>query len=150
MTHRAGFTLLEIMMTVVIVSILSSAAVPQYLKTVRRARGLACRDILLTTFSGEQTFYAINDAYVQITQANRMTDALWRSIFMDNPNRNAPTGFELYVPAITPRLPDPPGPTFLARVDAPGAAPFMTITQTGQVTCGAGAPGTDPNLGCYP
>ena len=148
--RRNGYTLMEVMTTATIIAILAAVALPNYLKSVRRARGLACRDILLTIFAGEQTYQASNGVYLQILQANRLNDTLWRAIFMDNPNRNGPgaSGYRFYVPSAS----NPPL-AFTAVAEDPTFVAFPTlisITETGQLTCGLNAPGTDPGTGCYP
>ena len=127
-----GFTFTEMMITVVLVAVLSSAALPSYLKAVRRGRGQATRDVLLTIFAGEKTFQAINQRYLPVPVAAPL--ATWQAIFLENPNlNNTAVTFNVTVG------PDQPGTandTFQVDATYQGiAGPFMRIDQTGVMTC---------------
>ena len=63
-TPRArGFTLIELMVTVVIVSILASIAIPAYTAQVRRSRRTEARTALLDLAGREERFLATNNRY---------------------------------------------------------------------------------------
>ena len=91
MTRVLGFTLIEMMTTVAIIGILSSIAIPSYLKAVERSQRRAAEDILQTIFIGEQTYFVINNSYRGTTYlpcaaGDAACFANWRAIFVDDPN----------------------------------------------------------------
>ena len=61
--RAAGFTLIELMVTVVIVSILASIAVPSYMSSVRKSRRTEARTALLDLAAREERYLATNSAY---------------------------------------------------------------------------------------
>jgi type IV pilus assembly protein PilE len=58
-----GFTLIELMITIAIVAILASIALPSYQESVRRGNRAAARAVLLEAQQFMERFYAVNDAY---------------------------------------------------------------------------------------
>lgn len=62
-TRHAGFTLVELMITIVIVSILASIAVPAYTHQIRKSRRTEARTALLELASREERFLAANNLY---------------------------------------------------------------------------------------
>lgn len=58
MNSRRGFTLLELMIVVVVLGILASVAVPQYLKTVEKAHISEALSMLGQIRSAEARYYA--------------------------------------------------------------------------------------------
>jgi len=73
-----GFTLSEVLIATVIVGVLASLAIPQFTRTIERAYWRDARDLLMTTYAGEQVYFAANDAYY--------APGTWNTIYMDNPN----------------------------------------------------------------
>jgi len=61
--RAAGFTLIELMVTVVIVSILASIAIPAYMSSVRKSRRTEARTALLDLAAREERYLATNSAY---------------------------------------------------------------------------------------
>ena len=61
-----GFTLIELMITVVIVAILASIAFPLYLHQIRESRRTDARSALSDLASREERYYAINNAYTNV------------------------------------------------------------------------------------
>lgn len=59
----SGFTLIELMITVVIVAVLASIALPSYTGYVARARRADARTQLLQVAQFMQRFYAANDSF---------------------------------------------------------------------------------------
>ena len=58
-----GFTLIELMITVVIASILMSIAFPLYQHQIRESRRTDARSALLDLASREERYYAMNNVY---------------------------------------------------------------------------------------
>ena len=58
-----GFTLIELMVVIVVVSILAAIAVPSYSSSVRKARRTEARNALLDAASREERFFATNNRY---------------------------------------------------------------------------------------
>ena len=83
---RRGMTLTELLMTVIVIAILASMALPQYRRTVERGYWRTSQDVLRTIYAGQQVYFTINDQYVD----NPTTLAQWRQIYMDDPNGSIP------------------------------------------------------------
>ena len=64
MTKELGFTLIEVMITVVIVAILASVAVPSYMSSVRDSRRADAKQAMLAAAQTMESFYAMNMTYV--------------------------------------------------------------------------------------
>lgn len=61
--REGGFTLIELMITVVVASILATIAFPMYLHQVRESRRTDARSALLDLASREERYYAMNAVY---------------------------------------------------------------------------------------
>lgn len=81
-----GFTLMEIMITVVIIGILAAMALPGFGKTRERSYWQQAEQTLLAIYAGERSYFLINNAYYDVNEsaANPMTE--WRTINIDDPN----------------------------------------------------------------
>lgn len=62
-TSQRGFTLIELMITLVIVAILASIAIPSYSRYVQSASRAEAKSALLEASQFMQRFYAMNNAY---------------------------------------------------------------------------------------
>lgn len=114
---RKGFTLTEVLMAVVVVGILASAAVANYRTAILRARFDAARVVLMQIYQGEQYYRdsvsTSGNAYVAPA-----TDAEWRNFLnMDNPNIGSPILYTI-APGVAP-------PSFTATARFGAAAPFV-------------------------
>ena len=58
-----GFTLIELMVTVLVVAILASIAVPGYTNQIRKSRRTDARQALLDAAAREERFFATNNYY---------------------------------------------------------------------------------------
>jgi type IV pilus assembly protein PilE len=60
-----GFTLIELMVTIVIAATLLSIAVPSYMQQIRKSRRTEARAALLDLAGREERFYSTNNTYSQ-------------------------------------------------------------------------------------
>lgn len=58
-----GFTLVELMVVILVVSILAAIAIPTYTNQVRKSRRTEARNALLDAAAREERFYATNNRY---------------------------------------------------------------------------------------
>ena len=70
---RKGFTLIELMITVAILAILASIALPSYESYVARARRADARGQLLQAAQFMQRFYTSNDQYLNDRSGNTIS-----------------------------------------------------------------------------
>jgi type IV pilus assembly protein PilE len=61
---KKGFTLLELLIVVIVISVLASFAVPQYLTAVERAKGAKAQNALGLISQAEKMYRAENDVYI--------------------------------------------------------------------------------------
>jgi len=67
--RRKGFTLIELIIVVIAIGILATIAVPQYLKSVERAKSAKAKNALGLISQAEKMYRAEKDAYVNVTNA---------------------------------------------------------------------------------
>ncbi len=131
MPKRSGYTLMEMLITVIVIALIAGMAVPQYQKTVRRARLRAAVDILRSMFAGEQTYAAYNSRQYRDVPAGTTAAAntAWTDIYMDNPNVGLPrTPTQLQYLVFVDNAATPP--TFIAAATIPGT--LNTVYQIAQ------------------
>ena len=129
-----GFTLIELMITVVIASILMTIAFPLYLHQIRESRRTDARSALLDLASREERYYAINNAYSSTASVVGYTG--WGSgnpvgsgyYYLVQPvitaaTATAPAGFSLVAKPIAGK-----------GQDQDSDCQIFTVTQTGQET----------------
>lgn len=61
--RQAGFTLIELMITIVVATILISIAIPSYTSQMRKSRRTEAKTALLDLASRQERFYSTNSAY---------------------------------------------------------------------------------------
>lgn len=88
-----GFTLIELMITVAIIGILASIAVPSYSSYIARARRADARAQLMQVTQLMQRFYTANDRFDKDRSA-LVTDAA--SAFLASVNRSPADGTKIY------------------------------------------------------
>ena len=91
-----GFTLIEVMITIAIVGILASIALPQYQEHVARSRRADARTQLMGAAQFMQRFYSANDRY-DVDRANNAVLSQMPAQFTSSPVEGA----ALYTLAVT-------------------------------------------------
>jgi type IV pilus assembly protein PilE len=142
----AGFSLIELMITVAIIAILGAVAVPLYNSSVRKSRRTEAKTAILDFAAREERLYATQNVY--------STDPVALGYTAAGGSWPVSTGqyYQIEAPTIGPATATTPG-TFSVTVDpAPGSPQLQdsictsfTVTQTGLQS----AAGSDPTQ-CWP
>jgi type IV pilus assembly protein PilE len=141
-----GFTLIELMVTLVVASILISIAVPAYQTQVRKSRRTEARNALMDLASREERYYAVNNAYTN--------QALQLSYGKDNtPITNLSIGSGYYTVTVTANAGDPTATpptrsTFTMTATAAGAQLKDTACQMFTVD-DTGTQSSTPSTDCW-
>ena len=64
--RAGGFTLIELMVTLVVAAILVSIAVPSYLAQVRKSRRTEARNAVMDLAAREERYYSVNNTYTNV------------------------------------------------------------------------------------
>ncbi|MBI2728985.1 MAG: prepilin-type N-terminal cleavage/methylation domain-containing protein [Polaromonas sp.] len=141
MRRPHGFTLIELMITVVIIGILASIALPSYNSYIARARRADAKAQLLQAAQFMQRFYAANDRYDQDRGSNsvlgsgvgmpdglRVSPADGTALYQLNPAISAAGNYTATVSVTAFTLSMSP---ILGRSQAADACGIFTITSTG-------------------
>lgn len=70
---RKGFTLIELIVVVIVIGILATFALPQYLKATERAKGAKAKNAMGLIASAEKMYRAENDTYIVTTATTNNT-----------------------------------------------------------------------------
>lgn len=81
---KKAFTLIELMTTVMVIAILVSIAIPNYINTVERARAREARSTLESMRAAEQSYAAERREFISLVNP---TD--WEAVGLEDPNLNA-------------------------------------------------------------
>jgi type IV pilus assembly protein PilE len=146
-----GFTLIELMITVTIVSVLLAIAIPTYQTSIRKSRRVEARTAVLDAAAREQRYYSVNQAFTNAQgalgyAAAATTTAVsgvsvgsgYYTITIPNiaaPAANAPATFSVTATAVGSQLKDTACQTF-------------TVTSTGQQTA-TNSGGADATAVCW-
>ncbi len=140
---QGGFTLVELLVTMVVASILFAIAIPTYTNSIRKSRRTDARSALLDLAGREERYMSTNTAYTNL-QANLGYAASGSTATLTN----LPVGSGYYQISVS--VPDPNqaiNNSFLATATAvggqtaDGSCATLSINQLGQQT----ATGSDPN-----
>ncbi len=77
---RDGFTLSEVLMTIVILAVLAAIAYPNFTKTIELGRRREAEDLLMATYAGERVYFFANSKYLDVPPG------AWKDISMEDPN----------------------------------------------------------------
>ena len=64
--RAGGFTLIELMVTLVVAAILISIAIPSYQSQVRKSRRTEARNAVMDLAAREERYYSVNNAYTNV------------------------------------------------------------------------------------
>ena len=131
----AGFTLIELMVTILIGAILLGIAVPSYQAQIRKSRRTEARNAVLDLAAREERYYSIYNLYSQLPSdlgyaAPTATGTTWASVGAIGSGY-----YTLSVSANAPTAGPPPTPsTYTITATATGAQLKDTPCQKFQVT----------------
>ena len=92
-----GFTLMELLVTVAILGVMVSIAIPNYRKSVERGYLREAEDLLMTAYYGERAYFFANNTYYQVSPPSDPDE--WNTIYMENPNIGIPPPVAFEIPA---------------------------------------------------
>ena len=139
--RSSGFTLIELMVVVAVVTILVTIAVASYSSSIRKSRRTDAKTALLDLAGREQQFYTINNAYT-----NLASDLGYGAAGATFPITVGSGYYQVDAPVVTLATPTVPA-TFSIKAEAIGtqvndtSCLTFTITNTGQQSSTGG--GTD-------
>ncbi|MFH1062571.1 MAG: prepilin-type N-terminal cleavage/methylation domain-containing protein [Candidatus Omnitrophota bacterium] len=123
---KKAFTLIELMITVMIIAILVSIAIPNYINTVERARAREARSTLESMLAAERSYAAERRSFISLGAA---TTTDWQAIGLENPNLNTNNSWTYTGTAA--------GTNFTAtatRIDGPYGGATIDLDQDGAET----------------
>ena len=123
MKRRKGFTLTEILVTVIIIGVLASVTISKYTWVIERGRGAEAREVLLKSYAGFRRLMIDSET------VNVSFPLSWTRLGMSNPNTLSNRFFNYTI------LPDANNPTaVLANTTRSGGGWLQVDLNTGQIT----------------
>jgi len=126
---KKAFTLIELMLTVMVIAILVSIAIPNYINTVERARAREARSTLESMRAAEQSYAAERREFIDLGASGT-----WEAVGLEDPNLNSNASWT-YTGVTTTGL------DFTAtaqRIDGPYATDTISINEVGAETVTGG------------
>lgn len=149
--RAAGFTLIELMVTIVIATILLSIAIPTYSTQIRKSRRTEARAAVLDLATREERYFSVNNSYSQLD-----TDLAYGNTGQQINGLSVGSGYYTVTVTVAPAAPGPPATlatfTIVATYNGQQAkdtqcASFQVI-QTGQQSS-LNSAGTDSTATCW-
>lgn len=81
---KRGFTLIELLIVVVIIGVLASIAIPNFTKTVEKAKADQAKTYLKVIRTGEKIYYANNSTYIACADAAAIKSNLEAELTTEN------------------------------------------------------------------
>ena len=63
MPNKQGFTMIELLVTALLIGILAAMALPQYVKVVEKQKGTEAVNILASIGKAQERYFAVNEKY---------------------------------------------------------------------------------------
>jgi len=122
---KAGFTVLELVIAVIILAILVSIAIPTYIVTMERTRANEAIATLRTMHAAERTYFSERRIYTDLIVGD---DDGWTTVGLENPNNNNQRSFNYEYSA------DPAaGGGTATRISGPNSTETITISHDGVI-----------------
>jgi prepilin-type N-terminal cleavage/methylation domain-containing protein len=123
---KKGFTLIELIIVVIVIGILATLAVPQYLKAVERTKGAKARHALGLIGQAEKMYRAEHDTYIACANSAAVSTNLDVYVEMADVSADTDWGYAVTIVAA------PQGFTATAtRSAGPNNAETVTMTESG-------------------
>lgn len=129
--RTAGFTLIELMIAVVVVSILLAIAIPSYETYVQKSRRTDAKTALLDLASREQRYFSVNNAFTTSPQ-----DLGYGAAGSTFP-MNVGSGYYSVNVSVPAAAPDPNSANVAAPSFSIAATPVAGTTQANDSDCGS-------------
>ncbi|MFL6603320.1 MAG: type IV pilin protein [Steroidobacteraceae bacterium] len=140
--RAAGFTLVELMVTIVVASILASIAVPSYMSQIRKSRRTEARTAVLDLATREERYFSVNNGYTA-NDVNLGYGATNKAIT----NLKVASGY--YTVTVTTPASATGQPGFLIKATAAGTQAKDTPCQTFTVDQTGAQTSTPSTTGCW-
>jgi len=119
---RRAFTLVELLITVIVIAVLVSIAIPTYIVTMERAKEREARATLEAMRAAELSYASERRTFLPLTAGS---DDEWQAIGLENPNNNANAAWTYEFTA--------PTGTATRSAPSPNSGETITLDQDGTV-----------------
>jgi type IV pilus assembly protein PilE len=146
--NLAGFTLIELMITVVVASILMSIAIPAYNSQIRKSHRTEAKNALLDLAGREERYFNTNNTYTNVAASLGYAAAGSAATVT-----NLSVGSGYYTVTATPLAAAPPAPATYTIVATPvgdqanDVCTLFTVTSSGLQTATGST--SNPSIDCW-